>query len=92
MCRTRLSIESSLCRIRFFIEASLQLILFMGDIWVIYSTERGGKISKLADMDTVENYELKTLLYLVNPTVCKEKKKSKRKRAMDYIILRLRLA
>ena len=49
----KLSIESSLCRIRSSIEYSLQHLSFMRDVWFIYSIERGGRISKMADMDTV---------------------------------------
>ena len=41
VCRIRLSIESSLGRIRFSIESSLQRLLFLGNVWAIYSTERG---------------------------------------------------
>ena len=44
VCRIRLSIESSLGRIRFSIESSLQRLLFMGNVWVIYSTERGKRL------------------------------------------------
>ena len=44
MCRIRLSIESSLGRIRFSIESSLQRLLFLGNVWVIYSTEREGRM------------------------------------------------